>query len=141
MNKLGFKTGIEIGVEFGLFAYHTLTQWTICEDYILIDPWRPLVNYVDHANRDENAQENAYQNTKSLLAPYGHFIRVGRMTSKEASALVSDLYADYIYIDARHDYKSVLEDMELWWPKLKVGGLFTGHDFLTAEEVRRSHHT
>ena len=37
---------------------------------------------------------------------------------------------DFVYIDARHDYKGAMEDIKAWWPKLKKGGLLSGHDFL-----------
>lgn len=33
-----------------------------------------------------------------------------------------------IFIDARRDYKSVLNDINLWLPKVKVGGTLSGHD-------------
>mmetsp|Transcript_27045 Transcript_27045/g.59007 ORF Transcript_27045/g.59007 Transcript_27045/m.59007 type:complete len:115 (-) Transcript_27045:1572-1916(-) len=41
---------------------------------------------------------------------------------------------DFIYIDARHDFCSVLEDLELYWPKLSCGGIYAGHDYMTADE-------
>jgi predicted O-methyltransferase YrrM len=37
---------------------------------------------------------------------------------------------DFIYLDARHDYAGILEDLEAWWPLLKEGGMFSGHDFV-----------
>lgn len=42
---------------------------------------------------------------------------------------------DFIYVDARHDYKGVTEDMVAWYPKLKRGGIFAGHDYMTQDEV------
>ena len=34
-----------------------------------------------------------------------------------------------IFIDGSHDYKSVIEDMNNYFPKLKSGGIFAGHDY------------
>ena len=36
---------------------------------------------------------------------------------------------DFIYIDAEHTYESVKKDLELYLPKLKVGGIIGGHDY------------
>ena len=37
---------------------------------------------------------------------------------------------DFVYIDARHDYESVLEDLDAWCPKMKPGGIIAGHDYV-----------
>ena len=36
---------------------------------------------------------------------------------------------DFVYIDARHDYESVLEDLNAWFHKVKPGGILAGHDY------------
>jgi hypothetical protein len=36
---------------------------------------------------------------------------------------------DLIFIDALHDYESVKQDIALWWPKVRVGGMLALHDF------------
>ena len=33
-------------------------------------------------------------------------------------------------MDARHDFKGVAADLEAYWPKLKTGGIFAGHDYI-----------
>lgn len=34
-----------------------------------------------------------------------------------------------VFIDARHDYESVANDIKLWSPKVKIGGVLCGHDY------------
>ena len=41
----------------------------------------------------------------------------------------SDNSLDFIFIDACHDYECVKEDLHTWYPKLKKGGIFAGHDY------------
>ena len=36
---------------------------------------------------------------------------------------------DFVYIDGNHRYEYVKEDIELYFPKVKIGGVIGGHDF------------
>lgn len=36
-------------------------------------------------------------------------------------------------VDARHDYCGCAEDIELYWPKLREGGIMAGHDYVQKE--------
>lgn len=42
-----------------------------------------------------------------------------------------------VFIDAAHDYDSVLADLKAWEPKVKPGGIIAGHD-IDAEGVQRA---
>ena len=44
-----------------------------------------------------------------------------------------DQYFDFIYIDGGHTYKECKRDLELYYPKLKKGGVMSGHDFTCNE--------
>jgi len=57
------------------------------------------------------------------------YVTLKRMSSLEGSKEFEDEYFDFIYLDASHDYDSVKEDLEVWYPKLKPGGTIAGHDF------------
>ena len=36
---------------------------------------------------------------------------------------------DWVYIDANHRYEYVKENLEIWTPKVKKGGICAGHDY------------
>ena len=49
-----------------------------------------------------------------------------------------DGYFDFVYVDAGHTYAEVKQDLEDWYPKVKKGGLFAGHDYCSARSQKRS---
>ena len=56
-------------------------------------------------------------------------IEIIKNLSTEAVKQFEDNYFDWVYVDASHDFESVKEDMEIWWPKIKQGGYLAGHDY------------
>jgi len=57
------------------------------------------------------------------------------MTSQKASAKYYN-WIDFLFIDASHGYEQVLNDLELWTPKVKVGGRLAMHDYGSHPGVR-----
>ncbi len=51
------------------------------------------------------------------------------MTTEEASFHFPDQSIDIVYVDADHSYEGVTKDLELWTPKVKTGGIISGHDY------------
>ena len=49
--------------------------------------------------------------------------------SVDAAKRFKDKSIDFVFIDADHSYESVKEDLNVWWPKVKVGGAIGGHDY------------
>ena len=68
----------------------------------------------------------------------GTDIPVCRDLSAECVKQFEDGAFDYIYVDARHDYKGVYTDIELYWPKLREGGIMAGHDYMEHWEVDKN---
>jgi hypothetical protein len=36
---------------------------------------------------------------------------------------------DFAFIDGNHRYEHVRADLHAWWPKIRAGGLLSGHDY------------
>ncbi len=49
--------------------------------------------------------------------------------SSTAVKAVADNSLDFVFIDGSHLYTYVKQDIEQWLPKVKIGGLVSGHDY------------
>jgi hypothetical protein len=114
----------EIGVEYGGY---TDIYYKEDSEIHLIDMWQTEGNDYYFSKR-EGQVERGYE---KVLLKYGDKtnVKLIKMKSSDASKLYEDEYFDWIYIDADHTYEAVLEDIKNWFPKLKKGGVISGHDF------------
>ncbi len=79
-----------------------------------------------------------YENNLKLCGVYD-VVHTIKSTSIEASSMFDDESIDFIFIDGAHDYKSVLDDISSWYPKIKPGGLICGDDYAPCwQEVRNA---
>lgn len=62
-------------------------------------------------------------------AGVNEMIQVIAGDSAESAALFQDASLDAVYIDAAHDYDSVVKDLAAWFPKVKADGVLSGHDY------------
>ncbi|MFN8666488.1 MAG: class I SAM-dependent methyltransferase [Gemmatimonadaceae bacterium] len=126
-----FGCGVEIGVQKGEYSEVLLKYWR-GRHLISVDPWREDApeNYIDIANVQQTVHDSFYEVTRKRLEPFAERSSIWRMTSIEAAPRIPDYSLDFVYIDARHDYPSVLEDLAAWFPKVRPGGIVAGHDYI-----------
>lgn len=92
-----------------------------------VDCWTGLNS---KSERDPDVVNNRLYETfcNNMKPVEGHYTAV-RALSIEAAKNYQDNSLDFVFIDASHDTKSVIEDINSWLPKIKSGGYIAGHDY------------
>jgi len=128
-------TIVEIGSFEGLNALTILKTLNVKKLY-LIDPWEEYMEY-DEKEKNQRTLNKAFIKCKKRLADYKDKVSFIKKYSNEA---IKDIPSqiDFIYIDGNHAYDYVKKDMKLFFPKIKKGGLFAGHDIASCEGVTRA---
>lgn len=126
-----FESGIEVGVQSGIYSDILISKWISCKTYVMIDPWLKQKNYDDAANVGNEIQNLKFINTMNVVNKYSNRVEfiILKTTSEKALPYLSSKLYDFIYLDARHDYMSVKSDIEWYYPLVKPGGIFAGHDY------------
>jgi hypothetical protein len=123
--------GAEIGVLEGRFSEFLLDVWH-GKKLFCVDPWKefPPEDYRDNKNVPQAEHDRLFAETVRRLGRFGPRAEVVRRTSRQAAALFSDRQLDFVFLDAQHHYEAVREDLALWRPKIRPGGILAGHDYL-----------
>lgn len=127
-----------IGAEIGVCDGHTsevllrnlpdLRLW-------MVDGWEPYTGQSDLGTMTPER----FQNFRNAAIWWTEFAADRRHILQEASPGASHRFAaeflDWAFIDANHLYEAVRNDVEAWWPKIRPGGLLTGHDYGTTKDL------
>jgi hypothetical protein len=121
--------GAEIGCYEGKTTKNVLRN---CLRFILIavDKWEniePDPNGEKIGCEDWDA-EKGYKIFRYNTDRFRKRRKVLRGDSVEMAQHVADNSLDIVFIDADHRYKAVKGDIVAWTPKLKPGGILSGHD-------------
>jgi hypothetical protein len=131
INDRGFTKIAEVGVWKGRFMAGVLWSCPQITEYWGIDSWQVLNNPEYHEGNmlllDDKGWEETYLYVCRYMLQYKS-LRLIRAGSLEASKLFPDGYFDLVFIDADHTYEYVLADIKAWTPKVRKGGIISGHD-------------
>lgn len=81
-----------------------------------------------HAGANNEKQNKWYNEVKDKFANNKN-VEVIKEYSHNACNKFEDNFFDFIYIDGLHDYKSVLQDLNIWRNKLKTTGVILCDDY------------
>jgi hypothetical protein len=133
--ELGFKTGVEIGVDHGDFS-----KLIIDSNYQLkmygVDPY---LHYWDeyHEYDSQEQMDHIYNRATEKL---GNEVKSGRYTfvrkkSMDALADFEDESLDFVYIDGNHEGEFPYLDIKHWMKKVRKGGIVAGHDYVRIKTI------
>jgi hypothetical protein len=123
-NKLGSGlVGAEIGISMGYGTEYVVDGMDF-KLFYMVDPYVPY----DFNETTQEAFNDQYAKATEKFCVYP-YVRFLRMSSEDASKLVPDGSLDFVFIDANHFYPAVKKDLDLWYPKVRPGGVFSGHDY------------
>jgi len=133
-NQLGLvSSAVEIGTHRGLFAYQFMKRWRGKKLYC-VDPY--LSGYCAGDPASHGDREADKQAAINRLADFQDRVEFINLTSVEAATQFDDCSLDFAYIDAMHTYEAVLEDLTIWWPKVRAGGILSGHDIVKTHKAK-----
>jgi predicted O-methyltransferase YrrM len=93
-----------------------------------VDTWEGSPGVHDY---DDYVKTNTlYQLFLSNISSLKDVIIPIKNTSVEAAKQFKNNSIDVVYIDANHEYEYIKEDIHTWYPKVKPGGIISGHDYL-----------
>ncbi len=127
LQSKNLKSGAEIGVSFGGHSETILNQTNV-EILYGVDSYKHRESYENPMNLLQDDFDALYERTKERLSVFGDRFKLIREDSKMAINRIESIL-DFVYIDADHSYKGVWEDLCVWYPKVRIGGVIGGHDY------------
>lgn len=129
------------GAEIGVFAGDMSKRLLLDErvELTMVDSWEGDGQAYSGSGEDwhrtlSQATQNAYAVKAARAVEFaGARAEIVRARSDEAAQFISDGSLDFVFIDADHSYEGCKRDIELWWPKVRAGGVVSGHDYENTE--------
>ena len=128
--------GVEVGTHRGEFARSILCSWQSCERFYCVDHWAVPPGYeyqakllVQHLHGGVD-RETDFQRALQLVADFKDRVELVRADSAVAVNQFADNSLSFVYLDGDHSSEGIRRDLAIWWPKVKLGGWFCGHDVL-----------
>ena len=128
--------GIEIGTCRAESTSFLLEKCPNIDRIFTIDPYKAYDDWNGEIN--QNVIDKFMMIAQENLKSYGDRARMIRETSNDAVNNFTDTLVDFIFVDGDHSYEQTLADCESYYPFLKKGGFFCGHDYSSIEAVYKA---
>lgn len=130
--------GLEIGTCRAESTAYLLEKCPNILKLYTVDPYKAYEDWTGEINQEiiDKFMMIAEENLKS----YGDRVQMIRETSTDAASKIASITDkaefDFIFVDGDHSYDATLADCEAYYPLLKKGGIFCGHDYQSLDSVK-----
>jgi len=133
--------GLELGIGNGTSFCSLLQNCPNIKTLYGVDSWKPYKDYIKDVY--DGKPSNLYQDEKDIefwkvtayqYIKHSGFKEKAIILEKDSNDALNDIpnnYLDFIFLDAHLTYEQIQNDLRVWYPKVKKGGLYTGHDWLS----------
>ena len=126
----GFSTFVEIGTKEGRTTHRVLQKTNA--KVIACDPWQ---SQPQNAGKEcgETYDKWHFAGIKTefwqSVGAWKDRLEFYRENSEQLAERIEDESIDLVFLDGAHDYDSVKLDIDLYWQKVRSGGILSGHDW------------
>ncbi len=132
--------GVEIGTCRAESTSFLLEKCPNITKLYTIDPYKAYNDWNGEINQD--VIDKFMKVAKKNLKQYGDRVEMIRETSIDAATKIKSITDkeefDFIFVDGDHSYDATFADCEAYYPLLKKGGFFCGHDYSSIEAVKNA---
>lgn len=126
------SVGCELGVWKGEFSNHILEVVKPSKLY-LVDPWLYQPEFTNSwyggtVAKNQNDMDEIFYEVSQKFADKRE-VEIVRSKTECLGNSIIDSSLDWVYIDGNHEYKYVLNDLEVFVDKVKPGGVICGDDY------------
>ena len=114
-----------------LFLY-MVDPWQAEPEYVVaLKAARPDSPYLRKTTLDQATFDAWHDEAVAKTAFAADRRKILRMPSIVGATSIPDGSLSFCFIDGDHREESVATDLEAYWPKVRLGGIFAGHDYGT----------
>lgn len=126
--QTGFRKGAEIGVSQGRF---TMFLCATMHDMHMtaVDRWEEQPEHKSEGWVGWDHEGSLARFTGMCDQYFTDRVDIVRADSVAAAKDIEEESLDFVFIDADHSYEGCLADIDAWEPKVRKGGMISGHDY------------
>ena len=129
-----------VGVEVGVCLAHTTESFVKginnLKKLYAVDNYPTFVDW-DGSDWNKDRQDLMKKAAQDKMLAHKDKVEFLHVSSEEFVKTIEDESLDFVFIDGDHSFEAALKDFQNYYPKVKTGGIFGGHD-IQLDSVRNA---